>query len=66
MKENEIRNRIQADSIIMRRNTQAEVLVNWGEGLLTGRECIEAIIELENVIIINSEFLKELNIRSER
>lgn len=65
MKENEIRNRIQADSILTRRNTQAEVLVNWGEGLLNG-ECIEAILELENIININSEFLKELNIRSER
>jgi hypothetical protein len=61
MNKDEIKKRIQGNSEISRRNAQYEILKKWDKGLLTGIECIETIVGLQNVITINTDLIKEMS-----
>ena len=46
-------------SIEARRKYQHESMKRWSKGLTTGRECIEEVLALENVIYLDDNVLKE-------
>lgn len=41
------------NSEIIKRNEQYDILKNWYDGKITGRECIEQIVELEKVFFLH-------------
>lgn len=41
------------NSQISKRNKQYDILKDWYDGKITGRECIEKIVELEKVFFLH-------------
>ncbi len=61
MHKDEIKKRIHENLEISRLNEQYETLKKWDKGLLTGIECIETIVGVQNLITINTDLIKEMS-----
>jgi hypothetical protein len=59
MSGNDLSKRMADSALAIRRNQQAEVLVSWGRGEFTGRECIEQIVGLETMIYLHQPTLRK-------
>jgi hypothetical protein len=46
---------LRENSEIIKRNEQYAILVDWEDGKITGRDCIEKIIALEHCIFLSDE-----------
>lgn len=53
-------------SIETRRQYQHDSMKRWSQGLTTGRECIEEVLALENVIYIDDEIIKNYKSKHEQ
>ena len=47
-------------SLQQRRSFQFQIMKRWDQGKLTGKQCIEEILSLENVLYVNPQQIKEL------
>lgn len=52
----DVAKRIAEEAFDVRRELQFNQMMNWKDGIITGMEAIEEIVELEKLIIVKEKF----------